>query len=158
WVPLGRVALLRAIELNAVSVEKNQQAFEAGRLAAHDSALLPKGDARPVERAVVMTMPVTLDRLIAQRVDLLTAYQNPAYAHRYHLAVERLRAVESGIAGGSRLPVTEAVARNLAKLMAYKDEYEVARLHSSPDFLEELRRQFEGEPGKDYTLNFHLAP
>jgi len=158
WIPLGRASLLRAIELNAVSVDKNQGAFEAGRRAAHDPATLPKGDARPLEKAMVMAMPVTLDRLIAERVDLLSAYQNPAYAERYQLAVGRLRAVESRIAGSKRLPLTEAVARNLAKLMAYKDEYEVARLHSAPAFLDELRKQFEGEPGKDYTLNFHLAP
>jgi indolepyruvate ferredoxin oxidoreductase len=158
WVPLGRAALLRAIELNGVSVESNQQAFEAGRLAAHDPAMLPQGEAGPVQRAVVMAMPVTLDRLVAERVDLLSAYQDPAYARRYRLAVERLRAVESGIAGGGRLALTEAVARNLARLMAYKDEYEVARLHSAPEFIAELRKQFEGEPGKDYTLNFHLAP
>lgn len=158
WIPLGRAALLRAIELNAVSVEKNQAAFEAGRLAAHDPAMLAKDAARPAGKAVVMAMPVTLDRLVTQRVDLLTAYQNAAYAERYRLAVERLRAVESRIAAGGRLLLTEAVARNLAKLMAYKDEYEVARLHGAPEFLEELRKQFEGEPGKDYTLNFHLAP
>jgi indolepyruvate ferredoxin oxidoreductase len=158
WIPLGRAALLRAIELNAVSVEKNQGAFEAGRLAAHDPAMLPKREASPAAKAVVIAMPVTLERLLAQRVGLLAAYQNPAYAERYRLAVERVRAVESRIAGDGRLAVTEAVARNLAKLMAYKDEYEVARLHGAPEFLDALRKQFEGEPGKDYTLSFHLAP
>ena len=158
WIPLGRAALLRAIELNGVSVEKNQAAFEAGRLAAHDPDMLPKDAARPAGQAVVMAMPVTLDRLVAQRVELLTAYQSGAYAERYQLAVERIRAVESGLGGSKRLPLTEAVAHNLAKLMAYKDEYEVARLHSAPAFVDELRKQFEGEPGKDYTLNFHLAP
>jgi indolepyruvate ferredoxin oxidoreductase len=103
-------------------------------------------------------MPVTLDRLIAQRVALLTAYQNPAYARRYLAALERLRKVEAAVDPDGRLALTEAVARNLAKLMAYKDEYEVARLHSAPEFLAELRSQFEGEPGKDYQLHFHLAP
>jgi indolepyruvate ferredoxin oxidoreductase len=162
WVPLGRAALLRAIELNGVAVEKNQQAFEAGRLAAHDPAALgapaTAAPATPAAQARPLPLPVTLDRLIAQQVALLTAYQNPAYARRYRESVERLRKVEAGVAPGGRLVLTEAVARNLAKLMAYKDEYEVARLHSAPEFLAELRSQFEGEPGKDYQLHFHLAP
>ena len=161
WVPLGRAALLRAIELNAVSVEKNQQAFEAGRLAAHDPGMLPANAVhsdQPAQAGVVMAMPRTLDRLVQERVDLLSDYQDRAYARRYRLAVERLRATEGALAVKGRLALTESVARNLAKLMAYKDEYEVARLHSSPDFIEELRKQFEGEPGKDYMLNFHLAP
>jgi indolepyruvate ferredoxin oxidoreductase len=157
WVPLGRAALRRAIELNGVAVEKNQQAFEAGRLAAHDPAAL-SAPATPAAQARPLPTPVTLDRLIAQHVALLTAYQNPAYARRYREAVERLRKVEAGVAPGGRLALTEAVARNLAKLMAYKDEYEVARLHCAPEFLAELRSQFEGEPGKDYQLHFHLAP
>ncbi|HEX8604386.1 MAG TPA: indolepyruvate ferredoxin oxidoreductase family protein, partial [Pseudoduganella sp.] len=154
WVPLGRAALLRAIELNGVSVEKNQQAFEAGRLAAHDpaAAMAPAAASRP------LPMPATLDRLIGEHAGLLAAYQNPAYAERYRGALDRLRKVEATVDAGGRQALSEAVARNLAKLMAYKDEYEVARLHSAPEFLAELRSQFEGEPGKDYQVHFHLAP
>lgn len=157
WVPLGRAALLRAIELNGVAVEKNQQAFEAGRLAAHDPATVAAPVA-PGTAGRALPMPVSLDRLIDQRTDLLAAYQNRAYAARYRAAVDALRKAEAAVDPDGRLALTETVARNLAKLMAYKDEYEVARLHSAPAFLAELRSQFEGEPGKDYQLHFHLAP
>src|SRR3546814_8990556 len=74
------------------------------------------------------------------------------------LAVERVRAKESGVATGNGLRLKRAVAGNLAKLMAYKDEYEVARLYTDPAFTQKLRAQFEGEPGKDYQVHFHLAP
>ena len=158
WIPLGRQALLRAIELNGVAVEKNQRAFEMGRLAAHDAQALATSPAPRESSAVVVAMPVTLDRLVGERAALVRNHGGAAQAQRYRAAVARLRGVEEGIAGNARLPLTEAMARNLAKLMAYKDEYEVARLHSAPEFLAALRRQFEGEPGRDYTLNFHLAP
>lgn len=156
WVPLGRAALLRAIELNGVSVEKNQQAFEAGRLAAHDPATVAVPAAAAASRP--LPLPITLDRLIGEHAGLLAAYQNPAYAERYRASLARLRKTEASVDAGGRLQLSEAVARNLAKLMAYKDEYEVARLHSAPEFLAELRSQFEGEPGKDYQVHFHLAP
>jgi indolepyruvate ferredoxin oxidoreductase len=157
WMPLSYVALMRAIELNGVSVEKNQQAFEWGRYLAHHGAgvldtLLSSAKAKPA------LLPETLDGLIRQRVDLLTAYQDSAYARRYEEAVERVRQAEQRVAAGGKLALTEAVAKNLAKLMAYKDEYEVARLYSDPAYLDKLRAQFEGEPGKDYQLHFHLAP
>jgi indolepyruvate ferredoxin oxidoreductase len=158
WIPLGRQALLRAIELNGVAVEKNQRAFEMGRLAAHDPSALVESRRVQETGAVVVDMPVTLERLVEERARLLRSYGGEAYAQRYRAAVARLRAVEAALPGQRRQPLTEAVARNLAKLMAYKDEYEVARLHSAPEFLAALRAQFEGEPGKDYTLNFHLAP
>jgi indolepyruvate ferredoxin oxidoreductase len=158
WIPLGRQALLRAIELNGVAVEKNQRAFEMGRLAAHDPSALVESRRAQETGAVVVDMPVTLERLVKERAQLLRSYGGEAYAQRYRATVARLRAVEAALPGQNRQPLTEAVARNLAKLMAYKDEYEVARLHSAPEFLAALRAQFEGEPGKDYTLNFHLAP
>jgi indolepyruvate ferredoxin oxidoreductase len=158
WIPVGKAALLRAIELNGVSVEKNKQAFEWGRLAAHDAGRLPVADASERGEAVVLAMPESLDRLIERRVTLLTDYQNGSYGERYRKAVARVREAERAVVGQGRLALTEAVARNLAKLMAYKDEYEVARLHSAPEFLAQLREQFEGEPGRDYRLNFHLAP
>ncbi|MGT2453479.1 DUF6537 domain-containing protein [Cupriavidus basilensis] len=103
-------------------------------------------------------MPETLDSVIRQREALLTAYQNPAYAARYRAVVDGVRAAEKRVGANARLPLSEAVARNLAKLMAYKDEYEVARLYADPAFLDKLRAQFEGEPGRDYQLSFHLAP
>jgi indolepyruvate ferredoxin oxidoreductase len=160
WLPLQLSSLLRAIELNAVAVEKNQQAFNWGRyIAQHGDAAvraLVKPAAAP--QAVVMQMPESLDKLIASREALLTAYQNEAYARRYRRVVDGIRAKETQMGGNSKLPLTRAVATNLAKLMAYKDEYEVARLYADPAYLEKLRQQFEGEPGRDYKLSFYLAP
>jgi indolepyruvate ferredoxin oxidoreductase len=95
--------------------------------------------------------PERLDALIDKRVDFLTQYQNAAYAKRYRAVVERVRAAEAAL---SKTALTEAVARNLFKLMAYKDEYEVARLHTDDRFLQKIKDMFEG----DYTLNYHLAP
>jgi indolepyruvate ferredoxin oxidoreductase len=161
WIPLQRESLLRAIELNGVSIDKNRLAFEWGRYLAHHGeaavkALLPGAPAAPA--AQVVAIPQTLDTLIRKRETMLADYQNTAYAARYREAVERIRAAEQQLGIDRKLPLTEAVARNLAKLMAYKDEYEVARLYADPAFLDKLRAQFEGEPGRDYQLNFWLAP
>lgn len=187
WVPLSHVALVRAIELNGVSIEQNRRAFELGRHVAVHGAVstmdaaegsgkvgLPTATAAPhgtasLEAGGAMSSQQDLDELIRHRTHLLTQYQNAAYAERYQRAVETVRKTETALAGGGSsglagsgwqqaLPLTLAVASNLAKLMAYKDEYEVARLHSDPAFLQKLREQFDGEPGKDYKLNFHLAP
>jgi indolepyruvate ferredoxin oxidoreductase len=95
----------------------------------------------------------TLDELIQRRSEFLTAYQNAAYAGRYVDFVTRVRAAESGIEGG-KLALTEAVARYLFKLMAYKDEYEVARLHTDTAFHRKISGMFEG----DFKLAYHLAP
>jgi len=123
-----------------------------------------------LEAVGAVTTLAQLDALIARRVDVLTAYQNGRLARRYAKLVERVRAVEAdrigassggaGTAGGASnggeamLPLTEAVARFAFKLMAYKDEYEVARLHADPAFQRKVAEQFEG----DYTLRFHLSP
>jgi indolepyruvate ferredoxin oxidoreductase len=106
----------------------------------------------------VLELRESLEVLLQRRASQLTAYQNRAYADIYLQAVAKIRVVEEKRVRDGKLKLTEAVARNLAKLMAYKDEYEVARLHASPAFLARLREQFEGEPGKDYQLGFHLAP
>jgi len=158
WIPLLRDSLVRAIELNGVAIEKNRLAFEWGRYLAHHGEAAVRALLPAAPRAQVVAMPQTLDALIGKREAMLTDYQNAAYAARYRDAVERVRAAEQKLGAGRKLPLTEAVARNLAKLMAYKDEYEVARLHSDPAFLDKLRAQFEGEPGRDYQLNFWLAP
>ncbi|CAM4157791.1 Indolepyruvate ferredoxin oxidoreductase [Bordetella tumbae] len=149
-IPLSRDSLHQAIKLNGVSVEKNLAAFELGRQAAHHgvAALRP---AQPVA-----VLPESLDTTIRRLADHLRAYQDEAYAQRYMNAVAALRDRESRLPGEAIL--TRAVAKNLAKLMAYKDEYEVARLHTDPTFKQRLREQFEGEPGKDYRVIYHLAP
>ena len=160
WVSVSRVALLKAIELNGVAVDKNRLAFECGRVAAHDmpglnALLFPADKVRPGQ---VLELRESLEMLLQRRASQLTAYQNRAYADLYLQAVAKIRVVEEKRVRDGKLQLTEAVARNLAKLMAYKDEYEVARLHAAPAFLARLREQFEGEPGKDYQLGFHLAP
>ena len=99
----------------------------------------------------MLTVRESLDDIVARRVEFLTGYQNAAYAQQYSRFVERVRAAEAPL-GKSTL--SEAVARNLFKLMAYKDEYEVARLYSDGSFLQQLQAQFAG----DYRLQFHLAP
>lgn len=159
WIPLSYESMHRAIELNGVMVEKNLAAFAWGRAAAHHgvSAITPKAALNKAQ-PVTITMPETLDTLIANNVKWLTAYQNTSYAQHYLQAVEQIRQAETALPNPGRMQLTRAVARNLAKLMAYKDEYEVARLYTEPEFMNNLRRQFEGEPGKDYQLHFHLAP
>ena len=162
WVPLTRQSIERAIELNAVAVSANQDAFNWGRCIAHDAEAVRKvaglrKDSNVIElrRGRAQSDEVSgLDALIERRVAFLTAYQDARWARRYADWVERVRRVESdrmGAAGGGEL--TEAIARNLFKLMAYKDEYEVARLHSDPAFVASIRERFEG----DWTLKFHLA-
>lgn len=149
-VPLGHAALMRAIELNGVQVDNNKAAFEWGRRAAHDlpavKALFKAGQVIEFVRK-----STSIDDLVAKRVEFLTGYQDAAYAAQYQAFVEKVRAAEAPL-GGHRL--TENVARYLFKLMAYKDEYEVARLHTDKAFLDRIAAQFEG----DYTLNYHLAP
>lgn len=93
----------------------------------------------------------TLDQLIARRADFLTAYQDGAYAARYRALVAKVRAAEADLNSEA---LTEAVARGLFKLMAYKDEYEVARLHMQSGFLDELKREFED----GFSVQYHLAP
>jgi len=149
-VPLSEAALMRAIELNAVAVEANKQAFLWGRRAAADLAQVERVVAPA--RAVVVQMPQTLEALVRRRSAFLRQYQNEAYARRYEAFVERVRHAESQLGKGDTL--TRAVARALFKLMAYKDEYEVARLYTSGEFEQRLKETFEG----DYKVNFNLAP
>lgn len=151
WLPLTREALVRAIELNGVAVEANLRAFDWGRAAAHDLEAVRRQLA-PAQ-VIELKRASTLDELVARRVEFLTAYQNTTYAKRYADLVERVRKVESDRLGGATR-LAEAVARYYFKLLAIKDEYEVARLHSDPAFQQKIAAQFEG----DYKLNFHLAP
>jgi len=152
-VPIGHRALEQAIELNGVAVGFNKQAFLWGRRAAADlpaveTLVAPKDEPRQRPEA-----PQTLDELIARRSAFLTDYQNAGYAARYRQLVDIARQAEATRAKG-RGGFAEAVARNAFKLMAYKDEYEVARLYTETGFLKKLREQFDG----DLKLTFHLAP
>jgi indolepyruvate ferredoxin oxidoreductase len=155
WVPLSEAALLKAIELNGVSVDFNQQSFAWGRLAAHDIDALQK-DLKALAPAQVIEFKraPSLDDLIKRRVSFLTSYQNKAYAASYQNFVEQVRAAEAKLSPQGLYKLTEAVARYLFKLMAYKDEYEVARLHSDPAFKQRIASMFEG----NYSVKYHLAP
>ena len=150
-LPLTRQAIERAVALNGVAVEKNLNAFLWGRRAAHNQTA--------VERIALPAQPVRLQRrtdlpnLIADREKRLTAYQDVHYAQRYLQLVQRVQLAESERSPG-RQGLAEAVARYYFKLLAYKDEYEVARLYVDSGFLERVASQFEG----DYKLSFNLAP
>ena len=152
WIPLRRESLMRAMELNGVAVAQNQAAFEWGRQAAHDWARV-KALLAPAQ--VIEFKPRdTLDHLLRRRVAFLTDYQNAAYAQRYEAFVRRVQQAEAAALGAGKTALAETVARQLFKLMAYKDEYEVARLYTDGAFRQKLAEQFEG----DFTLRFHLAP
>ncbi|HPU52058.1 MAG TPA: indolepyruvate ferredoxin oxidoreductase family protein, partial [Burkholderiaceae bacterium] len=173
WVPLGRAALRRAIELNGISVEANLRAFEWGRRYAHDPATVRReaGIAAPADAAVGMATiqvhrrrtgtpgsthagALALQTRLDDRAARLRAYQNDRWAQHYLDFIGQVRSVEESVAPGASLRLSDAVARGLFKLMAYKDEYEVARLLSDPAFKAGIERQFEG----DWSLRFHLAP
>ena len=151
WIPLSQASLTRAIELNAVAVEQNKTAFEWGRRAAHDASafqsLLNPG------QVVAFTKRSSVDELITKRVEFLTDYQNAAYAQDYAAFVQKVRLVDEAV-GEKSLALTQAVARYLFKLMAYKDEYEVARLHTDARFHARINAMFEG----DFKVHYHLAP
>ena len=152
WVPLARESLLRAMELNNVQVDNNKTAFEWGRQAAHDwSRVEPLLGSAAGAQVIEFKKRETLESVIARRVEFLTGYQDAAYAEAYKAFVARVQQEEAKL---GKTTLSEAVARYLFKLMAYKDEYEVARLHSDPAFIQRIADMFEG----DYTINYHLAP
>ena len=153
-VPIGREAIERAIELNGVAVKFNSQAFLWGRRAAHDREAVERLiEPKPTAKSLRSTVATTLDEIVKIRVDSLTAYQDAAYAARYKALVDKVAAAE-GKAVPGRDDLAKAVARYAYKLMAIKDEYEVARLYTDGSFQRKLREQFEG----DFKLRFHLAP
>ncbi len=149
-IPIGHESLEKAIELNGAAVAMNTAAFRWGRRAAHDRAAVEKLLA-PAENVVPFRLSRTMDEIVASRAKHLAGYQNAALAERYTALVEKVRAAEQKTGKNG---LAEAVARNYAKLLAYKDEYEVARLYADTAFQAGLERQFEG----DYKLKFHLAP
>jgi len=169
WLPLSEAALLRAIELNGQQVSNNLIAFAWGRRAAHDPA-----EVRRRVDAAAATQPAAaesgivelrrgavvdfkrpvgeLEVLVARRKAFLVEYQNAAYAARYQQLVDRVAQAERAATGTERLAT--AVAHYYFKLMAYKDEYEVARLYTDGAFIKRIASQFEG----DWKIHFHLAP
>ena len=148
-IPVSLTALMRAIELNGVQVDNNKAAVEWGRRCAHDLAAVQA--LFKAQQVIQFVKKTGLAEMVAKRVDFLTGYQDAAYAARYKAFVDKVQAAEQPL-GGTAL--TEAVARYLFKLMAYKDEYEVARLHTDSAFTDKIAGMFEG----DYKLVHHLAP
>ncbi len=148
-IPVSADAINRSIELNGVAIEFNKQAFTWGRRSAHDDesvkALLPQQKApfKPLQ---------ALNEIVDYRVNYLTQYQDAAYAARYQKLVDDSNAKISGLDKDDRL--IKAIAKNYFKLMAIKDEYEVARLYTDGKFAERIKQQFEG----GYEMHFHLAP
>ena len=155
-IPISADAIDEAIALNGVAIEQNQQAFLWGRrYVINPTAVLDEAglanEYKPAEP------DATLDDVIAYRSTYLADYQDQAYARRYQRLVERVRDSERQLhlpGDDAELLLTDAVARSYFNLLAYKDEYEVARLYSNGDFEQALAAQFEG----DYRLHFHLAP
>ena len=149
-IPVSAWAIERAVELNGVAVDSNKQAFLWGRRAAHDLAAV-----ETIAKAEIAPRPIpkTLDAIVAHRVEFLTGYQDAAYAARYRALVQRVRGAEAEKTP-DRSGLAEAVARSYAKLLAYKDEYEVARLYTRTDFRRKLEAAFEG----GYKIRVHLAP
>jgi indolepyruvate ferredoxin oxidoreductase len=152
-VPVSSEAIDQAIELNGAAVKMNQAAFLWGRRAAVDSAAVERIIAPKVEGTSSGKLSQSLDELIRRREEFLTSYQNAAYAGKYRALVDEVRLAEGAKTRGLD-GLTEAVGRYYFKLMAYKDEYEVARLYAESGFRERIESRFEG----DYKLRFHLAP
>ncbi|MGE0500477.1 MAG: indolepyruvate ferredoxin oxidoreductase family protein [Rhizobiaceae bacterium] len=149
-LPLSPEAVERAIELNGEAVAMNLAAFRWGRRAAHEPEAVR---AAAGGMAINAAPPAGLDEVIDRRAAFLTDYQNAAYAEDYRRRVAAIRAAEENVAPGSTA-LADAVARNLFKLMAIKDEYEVARLYTDGSFAKQLEREFSGFD----RLEFHLAP
>ncbi|MFP4313176.1 MAG: indolepyruvate ferredoxin oxidoreductase family protein [Alphaproteobacteria bacterium] len=152
-IPLHKESIFRAIKLNGVAIDANKKAFNYGRLAAHDpekiDALVQevKGD------DTIETIATTLEDIIAKRYNFLRDYQNEAYAQRYKSLVSRVQEAETSVVANSSA-LSEAAAKYYHKVLAYKDEYEVARLYTNGAFKKKLESQFGG----NYKIEFNLAP
>ena len=153
FIPLSAEAMLEAIRLNGVAVAANTEAFRWGRLLAVSEAPIAALAEKLAKPIAAETLSQTLDEAIARRVRFLADYQDAAYAERYRARIEAVRALEARAVPGKDA-LSWAAAKYLFKLMAYKDEYEVARLYTGASFRQQLARSFEG----DYSLEFHLAP
>jgi indolepyruvate ferredoxin oxidoreductase len=152
-LPLSAEAIEKAIELNGEAVDENIAAFRWGRRAAADPAAVEALMQPKSEENDSLKLSQSFAETVDRRAAFLTGYQNAAYARRYRNLVEKVRAVEAEKTPG-QCGLAEGVARYLFKLMAYKDEYEVARLYSETSFLDHVRSTFDG----NLRLEFHLAP
>jgi indolepyruvate ferredoxin oxidoreductase len=154
-IPLSAAAIEKAIVLNGEAVAMNQAAFHWGRRAVVDRAAVEKL-AKPATAIAsdARHLSESFEETVERRVKFLTAYQNSAYAARYRALVDKVKAVEAARTPG-HCELTEAVARYLFKLMAYKDEYEVARLYTDGAFLKQVETEFDGD---NLRFEFHLAP
>jgi indolepyruvate ferredoxin oxidoreductase len=154
-VPLAAASIEQAIELNGEAVEMNKAAFHWGRRAACEpDAVAALVKPAPEATSDARTLSQSFDEMVARRVVFLTAYQDAAYAERYRRRVQKVRAAEAARAPG-KSGLAEAVGRYLFKLMAYKDEYEVARLYADEAFARQLKIELGGEHQRLYV---HLAP
>lgn len=149
WVPLSEEAIMRAIELNGAAVSLNQRAFFWGRVLAHDE----HAAASTLAMQQPVAEPFDLDRFVTRRMADLQNYQNAAYAERYRKLVDFVAQAERRVMG-ARGALTETVARNYFKVLAYKDEYEVARLHTDGTFAASLSSAFDGRA----RTTLHMAP
>src|SRR5438270_738356 len=154
-LPLSAESIEKAIELNGEAVPMNLAAFQFGRRAAHDPASV-EALIKPAPEAAsdARRLSQSFDEMVSRRVEFLTAYQNADYAGGYKKVVDQVKAAEVAKAPG-KTGFAEAVARYLFKLMAYKDEYEVARLYAETSFLTQVKNEVAGD---NLTLKFHLAP
>lgn len=150
-IPLSSEAIIAAIELNGAAVRVNQQAFFWGRQAAINLTTVEKAAKAGHEETII---PQNLEEIIQHRREHLTGYQNAALADRYEKWVRRIAEIEKQKIGEGKAELAMAVAKYYAKLLSYKDEYEVARLHSDGRFTHRLEEMFEG----DYQIKYHLAP
>ncbi len=154
-IPLSSAAIEKAIELNGEAVAMNRAAFHWGRRAAVD-----RGQVESLAKPAATTasdarkLSDSFEETVERRTQYLTAYQNAAYAARYRSWIDKVKAIEAERAPG-KCGFADAVARYLFKLMAYKDEYEVARLYSDPSFLNQVKSEFDGD---NLRFEFHLAP
>ncbi|MEA2934313.1 MAG: indolepyruvate ferredoxin oxidoreductase, partial [Variibacter sp.] len=153
-IPLSAESIEEAIELNGEAVAMNQAAFRWGRRAAVDLASVEAQVKPKAELRDQLRPSETLDETVARRVAFLTAYQSRRYARKYQATLEKVRKAEAAVLPGATA-LSDAVARYLFKLMAYKDEYEVARLLSDDRFDEAIRKQFDGEK---LEIRYQLAP
>lgn len=153
-IPLRLEAIERAIELNGVAIAMNKEAFTWGRRAAHDLEAVERFTKAKNPAQVISIVPRlqrSVDDIVKHRSAHLVQHTGEALAARYWALVERVRLAESAVDQGDAL--TRTVAHNYHRLLAVKDEWEVSRLYSHPDFKAALEREFEG----DYKLHFHVG-